>query len=108
MNDPRLFTLETRGAGDSVRVVASGEIDMAAEDAVVDAVAAGLAAFGGAELVLDLTMVSFIDSSGLRAVLRARDCAASRDTRLVVVAVAGGPVARLFEVAGVADRLRYE
>ena len=100
--------METRRAGDCVRVIASGEIDMAAEEAVVNAVAAALAALGAAELVLDLTMISFIDSAGLRAVLRARDCATSRDTRFVVVAVAGGPVARLFEMAGVADWLRYE
>lgn len=60
---------------------------MTAEDALVDAVAATMPA----TVVLDLTEVSFIDSSGLRAVLRATRAATAAGGRLLVDVVDKGP-----------------
>jgi anti-sigma B factor antagonist len=53
---------------------------------------------GGGTVVADLSEVSFIDSSGLGALVQCYRTAAERDTRLVVVASA--PVRRLLRVTG--------
>ena len=99
MTDPAVFHLASRSEDGWVRVVASGELDLTAEDAIVDAVAAAMPA----TVVLDMTDVGFIDSSGLRAVLRATRAATAAGGRLLVDVVDAGPVDRLFALAGVGD-----
>ena len=54
-----------------------------------------------AELVLDLTEVGFVDSTGLRAVILGATSAESIGMRFAVVP--SPPVERLLEVAGVRD-----
>jgi anti-anti-sigma factor len=53
-----------------------------------------------AEVVADLAGVTFMDSSGLRAMLEIREQLEAQGRRLVLVEVPG-QVARLFEVAGI-------
>ena len=53
---------------------------------------------GGGTVVVDLSEVTFIDSSGLGALVQAHRTAADRDTRLLVVA--STPVRRLLRVTG--------
>lgn len=108
MTQPDLFSLETHRSEQSLRIVVKGEIDLAAEETLVEAVSAALA--GGDEglsLVLDLSGVAFMDSSGLRAVLRSREEAISRGAAFSLAVTPDGPVARLFDVAGVAGRFDY-
>lgn len=91
----------------TVRLVISGELDLTAETAVVDAGDRALAAGAVSGLVLDLTDVSFIDSCGLRALLRCRQQAdaAGVPCRL---AIRPGPVTRLLDIAGLRDSFAYE
>jgi anti-anti-sigma factor len=94
------YGVEVVGNADGVVVLAlTGELDMAAAPAVrarVDEVA------GGRGVVLDLTEVTFVDSSMLRELLRAGAELARYETTLVLAAV---PVAvrRLFDLTRTAE-----
>ena len=97
--------------GTAPRLVVRGDIDLDAEDRLVDAARVALAGLsappGDRALILDLAGVTFLDSSGLRALLRCQSLAQSQDVTVRLVALPG-PVTRLLEVAGVTDRFDYE
>jgi len=57
-------------------------------------------------LVLDLRGVTFMDSTGLHAVLLARDECAKRGCRFALVR-GSAQVQRLFELSGLTDQLPY-
>ena len=74
-----------------------GEVDLGSSQKLEVEIADAVADLDpGAELVLDLTGVAFLDSAGLRALLRGSDAAAAADVRL---AFALSPaVTRVFEM----------
>ena len=98
---PESFRVELDREGEALVVRPVGELDLATvselERAIGDADPAPL-------LVLDLSALEFLDTSGMRFLLKTQsDClAAGRGMRLV-----RGPreVQRLFDVAGFTDRL---
>lgn len=96
------FRIELAPSDEEVRVGLVGEIDLAAEEDVVSTVGAALSGSRPTQLVLDLRAITFMDSSGLRALLRCRRIADDAGVRFRI-AVAEGPVTRLFSVAGVSD-----
>lgn len=61
-----------------------GAVDMATHTELGAALVAALADEALREIVVDLEQVTFLDSSGVRALLEARMAAASHDARLVV------------------------
>ena len=75
-----------------------GEIDLASAGAVTDALDA-VHADGGGPVRLDLTGVTFMDSTGLRVVIREHQRAGA-DGGLRVAVARGGEVHRLMELAG--------
>jgi anti-sigma B factor antagonist len=82
-------------------VVVSGELDLA----TAPRLSAAVAEHGGAKvLVLDMTATTFIDSTGVRALLQADRRAARSGSRLVVVA-GDGPVRRVLELCELDGRL---
>ena len=86
------------------RVTLAGEFDLLAAgefDAVVDQ-AVG---HGARLLTLDLGGVTFIDSSGLRALIRARAALAGADGHLTV-AVISETAQRVLEIAGVLEDIQ--
>jgi anti-anti-sigma factor len=89
-----LHTTSLGSSGDWIVAELAGEIDSAAEATVgrmlVDAVGPGRA-----DLVVDLSAVRFLDSSGFRALLRARDRVAGLAGRLRIVCPEGAVHARL-------------
>jgi anti-sigma B factor antagonist len=105
LSDPRPHKLEIvdselRGApGVAIR----GEIDIAAVPELEHALDVAILESTGA-FVLDLSGVEFLDSTGLRLVLRWRALLAREERALAIVCPAG-PVRKLFEVAGIADLL---
>jgi anti-sigma B factor antagonist len=91
---------ELRGApGVAIR----GEIDIAAVPELEHALDVAIIESTGA-FVLDLSGVGFLDSTGLRLVLRWRALLA-REERSLAIVCPPGPVRRLFDVAGIADLL---
>ena len=81
----------------------SGEIDLSAIGALEDALAQVLAT-PPAVLVLDLREVSFLDSSGLRLILRLDRSQREAGSQLTVVR-GGRRVERVFELTGAAEHL---
>jgi anti-sigma B factor antagonist len=81
----------------------SGEIDLATTPRLAGAVDEALRN-GALELWIDLTRTEFMDSSGLHALLAARERVLQLNRRLAIICP-GGPVRRLFDVAGLAGTL---
>lgn len=81
-------------------LLVSGDLDLSGEQELLEHAARLL---GGGEVVdVDLSAVSFIDSSGLGALVRARHLAVDAGRRLRLTA-ASPQVVRLLELTGVRD-----
>jgi anti-anti-sigma factor len=98
---PDPITIEQTDASASVR----GEIDAHTAPQVREAGEALLAAHGTVRV--DLSGVTFIDSSGLGALVALTTAARDAGGDLVVVAPSR-PVVRLFEISGLAGHLTVE
>jgi anti-sigma B factor antagonist len=100
--DIRPFAVEHSWAGAAEIWAAAGEVDMATKarlQAVVDAIPGS-----GAPLVIDLTGVTFMDSTGLAVLLRI-DRAARNAGRPLAIACPEGPARLVLAVSGVEDEL---
>lgn len=85
-------------AGEWTVVAPVGEIDLATADAVDEVLRADL------DTVLDLTGVTFMDSTGLRTLIGVHNRLTAADLKLRIV-VSGGAVARIIEIAGLTGEL---
>jgi len=87
-------------------LVLSGELDVASSW-LLDCPLLKISADGTRSFTLDLSGLTFIDSTGIRAVLAARGLCAARGCEFKVVP---GPtqVQRVFEVTGLIDHLPFE
>ncbi|MEY2404860.1 MAG: anti-sigma factor antagonist [Acidimicrobiaceae bacterium] len=101
------FGVAVHNDDNCLRLDVTGELDIAFEQDLVERARDAIAATKAPTVVIDLRRVSFIDSSGLRALLVCRDTAKERGVALLL-AVEDGPVGRLLEVAGVRDWFDYE
>ena len=101
-----MFKAETDESGASFSVRLSGEFDLSAYDEV-DQLLSAAQSNTRRDVVVDMRGLTFIDSSGIRALIRAHIRAeeAGRHLRLR----AGPPnVQRVFEVAGLDKRLDFD
>jgi anti-anti-sigma factor len=94
------------GADGRHRIVLSGELDVAASAEVVAGIQ-DLIAARSAEIEIDLRKVVFIDSTGLRALLVAKDEAQRTAIPLYVIPSAYEPVRAIFEVTNLHDALPW-
>jgi anti-sigma B factor antagonist len=100
------FSIDAARDGDVYRLRLLGEFDIGGIDAAQAALAAALAS-GSPRLVVDLSGLSFIDSSGLRLVIGARTRCEERGIELSIRR--GGPaVQRIFEVTRLERLLPFE
>ena len=97
------FQITTASHDGTTQVEVVGELDIATAPELERELTAVVAAPGG-DIVLDLRSVTFIDSSGLRAVLVASRSAVDASRRLIVVP-GDGQVLRVIQLARVEDRL---
>jgi anti-anti-sigma factor len=97
-----MFTLDHDPVDGSHLIVAAGELDLASTSEM-SAIFAMSAAGPQDSVVLDLMSVDFIDSSALGTILRAAQQLEAVGKRLHVVAP-DGPVKRLLEITGTAQR----
>jgi anti-sigma B factor antagonist len=97
------MTVSRRRVGHRTVLAVTGEVDLATAPELRSAVDTALAS-GAQELWLDLSATAFMDSSGLHVLLDAHRRIRGLRRRLAIVCP-GGPVRRLFEIAGVADAL---
>ena len=80
-----------------------GELDLTGAPRIEEHVQSALLNGGGA-FVLDLSELTFMDSTGVNALLRTRSLL-GREGRDLVVVCPPGPVRRVLEIIGVADML---
>lgn len=98
--EPDLQTwLDADGRATVLRV--SGEIDLSSADHFTAAL--GSAVDRSGSVIVDLRDVAFMDSTGLRALLEARRRLDTDGRTISLHLEDSGPVARLLELAGVAD-----
>src|SRR5690348_6174264 len=100
------FEILSVGSGDQHALVLRGELDLSAVPRLEAAITA---ACEGSErgLVLDLSQLTFIDSSGIRAIMQANEHCRKIGRRL---GIAPGPrnIQVVFELTGVLDQLPFE
>ncbi len=96
MRAPPPLSITTTVSG----LAANGEIDAHTAPALAEAIAA----CDRETLVLDLSAVEFVDSSGLRVLIEAHQ-AATGSGRTFQLAHPSNPVNRLLEISGVSDYL---
>lgn len=101
MTAPTEFDVTTESAGEDALVVrVSGDLDLATSPRFSDALAAAPAT---RRVVIDLTSCTFLDSSGVRALVQAARKIPEGERRVDVVA--GSPaILRILEITGV-DRM---
>jgi anti-sigma B factor antagonist len=97
---PATWTIDELG-DDEHRIAVQGELDLEQERPLVEQINALLAEEPGAVLIVDLSEVDFIDSSGVRALLRVHQTHGDR-VRLGEVSTV---VRRVLEIAGVNEWL---
>jgi anti-sigma B factor antagonist len=102
---PTDFSIEIDRHGDHAVLVIAGELDLRTRDQLSDL---AMRTLHDAETVIaDLARVTFVDSSGLSALVAARQ-EATRLERQFRVRSAQGPVARLLEISGLGHWLTGE
>jgi anti-sigma B factor antagonist len=105
----KILDIDAREEGARHRLLLIGELDLTSSEEVSDAVEA-LCSKGAREIVLDISRLSFMDSTGLRAILNSK---AMCEESMCDFALAPGEtevseqLRRLFEVTGLLDRLPF-
>jgi anti-sigma B factor antagonist len=95
------FQIGMRGEPDAVIIALSGEFDLDVAAELAPCVAAAVEA-GHGDVVIDLAEVSFIDSSGLAAILRERQ---QVNGHRLLIRNARQNIRRVFGMAGLSDVL---
>ena len=97
------LTLERRDGQDATRVIVRGEVDVSNADSLRDELEAALAT-GAAELTVDLSETSYIDSTGIGVLVGAAHRAEERQTKFAVTSPQRN-VARVLTLLGVGEKL---
>jgi len=101
--NPRAMTVRRSDIGRRAILAVGGEVDLATAPDLHSALDAALDS-GATELWLDLSATTFMDSSGLHVIFQSQARAEALRRRLAIICPPG-PVRRLFEVTGFAERL---
>lgn len=99
---PAAFSCTAVDQDGTVVVVAAGEVDLSSTDRLSEALDGPLAA--GAPVVLDCALITFCDSIGLRALVRAYHRAQDASGFFALAAVSE-PLARVLSLAGLSEAL---
>jgi anti-sigma B factor antagonist len=99
------LSVSSRRAGDADVIAVTGELDIGTVEDVERALAQAESG-DAARIVLDLSGLTFMDSTGVRLVLAAHARSRADSNRLRLIR--GGPsVQRVFELSGIADTLPF-
>jgi len=103
---PLQFGVQDLVCGRSHTLILRGELDLTAGD-FLEAVVFGLFVDGIGRIALNLSRLTFIDATGLRALLSVHELCEQEGYEFSVTRPRG-QVQRLFELTGAADRLPFE
>ncbi len=98
-----LLNVDIEAADGRARIALSGELDISSASRMEDELST-LQAQSPKLLVLDLRELEFMDSTGLRLIVRADEAARAGGTRFVIVR-GPEPVQRVFQIVGLDTRL---
>jgi anti-anti-sigma factor len=102
---PGEFSIHAHGEDDRKTVVLTGDLDIASAS-ILQGTVAELCSEGARELVLDLSRLGFIDSTGLHAVLTC--CSVCHEHRCELSMIPGPrEVQRVFELTHLVERLPF-
>jgi anti-anti-sigma factor len=108
MDHVGVLRLSTRRAGGTVTVTVAGEVDLATTDQLRDRVSSVLAGHGDGHpvdrVMIEVGGVSFIDASGLGALVAMRNLAHEQDTPLVLSGISPA-LRRLLALTGLTAHL---
>ncbi|MDQ3123054.1 MAG: STAS domain-containing protein [Actinomycetota bacterium] len=102
------FDVRSGKVNGALVITVSGEVDVAGETQFVRQVVDGVGTTDAQRVVLDLSRVAFMDSTGLRMLLLCKRRAEERRIPLTLSITADGPVSRLIDVSGVAEMFQLE
>lgn len=98
----KIERIDPAAAGGPLTFAISGEIDLAVADELTEAIEPAASA-GSQPLVIDLVGTSFIDSSGIRVLLKAHRLLAEAGEQCALVLAPGSVAERTLELTGVTD-----
>ena len=98
------FRIDTLEGQSGLTIKLAGELDSATSRELLERFEQALAALDGRELVIDLDGVSFIDSSGMRALI-VIERRAGEERIALAIAPPPAAVTELLQVTGLADRI---
>jgi anti-anti-sigma factor len=101
--DPPPFAIETSTTGDVLVLAVTGEVDMATAPELARAI--GLVSDHARGVIVDFTEVTFLDSSGLNALVRGQREVAEQGIAFNIVVPPGSPVLRVFEITQLTESL---
>jgi anti-sigma B factor antagonist len=99
------FEIHTELNGDAARLTLAGELDMATAPRVEEAIAAVLAK-GARDVIVDLSGLAFVDSSGLRVLITLNDRAAAEAWTLGLIRPSA-PSLSVFQITGAEENLPF-
>jgi anti-sigma B factor antagonist len=99
------FEIHTELTGDAARLTLAGELDMATSPRLEEAVA-GVLARGARRVIVDLSGLAFVDSSGLRLFIALNDRAAAGEWTLGLIRPSTSPLS-VFQITGAEDNLPF-
>jgi anti-sigma B factor antagonist len=103
---PAPFSVSVVEQADRVAIAVAGELDLASAPQLEEALLPRLRA--GADVVLDLTALEFMDSTGVRVIVAAHLAAQEHAGRFALVRTAPeGAVARVLEISGLDSMLEF-
>ncbi len=102
-DDP--LTIHAYEESDRYVLVLSGELDMSGV-AAFESAAGRLCGLGAGEVLVDITNIDFIDSTGLRAILMVKAACEQRGCRFSMSHGSGQPE-KLFELTRLVERLPF-
>jgi anti-sigma B factor antagonist len=98
------FNVAVKSDANTHDVSLSGELDIATADQLTDALS-GVQPAAGDRLIIDLTAVSFMDSTGLRVLIAANRNAAAGEYSLVIV-TGDSPAKRVLELTRMDEHMQ--
>lgn len=99
------LTMTVSHTVDTIVVTLAGELDLVVEQAVDDYIAYAVTEPGFTALRLDVTLITFIGSSGLRSLIAAERMAIDHGLTFALDMADSGPVERLVTMFGLAGLL---
>ena len=96
-----------RRDGGILCLIATGEVDLATADVLQQEIVAGLDADDVSGIVVDLTGVTFLDSCGIRVLVKGRRSAEER-AKSYLVDAPHGVARRILDISGVREHLAYK